>query len=145
MQFDYSYLNRAPEETLLPYCADRRLGAILRGPLAQGIATGKFTRQSTFSDAVRSGWNAGDGRQRFLEKLDTVDRVKAVASPSRTLSQTALRFVISHPAATVAIPGAKDASQARQNAAAGEAVLDEEELKAIQCASAPLGLSLAGS
>ena len=40
----------------------------------------------------------------------------------------ALRFVISHPAAPVAIPGAKSPTQAAMNAAAGERALTAEEL-----------------
>ena len=47
----------------------------------------------------------------------------------------ALQFVLSHPAVSVAIPGAKDATQARTNAAAGEKILDAAELQSIHKAS----------
>jgi len=136
VQLDYSYLNRGAETELLPYCAARRLAAIVRGPLARGVAAGKYTKTTVFSDEIRSPWNAGEARDALHRRLDVVERVRAAASPDRTLSQTALRFVISHPAVTLAIPGAKDEAQARQNALAGEAVLSAEEWRAIASASA---------
>ena len=40
----------------------------------------------------------------------------------------ALRFVFSHPAVSLAIPGAKSPAQAMMNAAAGERALLEDEL-----------------
>jgi aryl-alcohol dehydrogenase-like predicted oxidoreductase len=39
----------------------------------------------------------------------------------------ALRYVISHPAVSLAIPGAKSPAQARINAAAGETLLSQAE------------------
>ncbi len=42
------------------------------------------------------------------------------------------RYVISHPAAPVAIPGAKSPEQAQMNAAAGERELSAEELDALR-------------
>ncbi len=136
VQLEYSYLNRDAERELLPYCGENDIATLIRGPLQKGVATGKFTPRTTFTDSVRQRWNEGEGRQRFLRQLEVVERVREAASSDRPLSETALRFVISHPAVTVAIPGAKDAEQARQNAAAGEAALDDAELEAIRRAAA---------
>jgi aryl-alcohol dehydrogenase-like predicted oxidoreductase len=128
LQLDYSLLNRRPEAELLPYCEKHDVGTIVRGPLAQGTLAGKFTPESRFTDSVRSGWNEGKGRERLLERLKVVDRLRWLAAPSRTMAQAALQFVISHPAISTAIPGAKDADQARANAAAGAAVLSDDDL-----------------
>ena len=44
----------------------------------------------------------------------------------------ALQYIISHPAAPVAIPGAKSAAQARANAAAGARLLSADEMKRLR-------------
>jgi aryl-alcohol dehydrogenase-like predicted oxidoreductase len=48
----------------------------------------------------------------------------------------ALRYVISHPAVTVVIPGAKSAEQAATNAQAGSQLLSADELAQYQQAVA---------
>jgi myo-inositol catabolism protein IolS len=131
VQLDYSLLNRAPERDVLPYCREQNIGVIVRGPLAQGVLAGKFTPQSRFEDSVRIGWNQGSQRQQFLKRLETVEKLRWLQHDGRTLAQAALQFVISHPAVSTAIPGAKSPDQARANAAAGERLLDEKELKRI--------------
>jgi aryl-alcohol dehydrogenase-like predicted oxidoreductase len=132
VQLDYSFLNRTPEQAILPYAKDNNIGVIVRGPLAQGLAAGKFTKDSQFTDSVREKWNTGEGRAKFLQRLDVVDRVRFLEKPDRPMSQAALQFVISHPAVSVAIPGAKSPAQARANAMAGEAVLGADELAKVQ-------------
>jgi len=132
VQLDYSFLNREPEKDLLPYCQQNDLAAIIRGPLAMGVATGKFTAQTRFEDSVRSGWNQGAGREKFLKRLEVVEKLRFLERPGRTLAQAALQFVVSHPAVTVAIPGAKSPQQARDNAAAGSRLLDAAELERIR-------------
>ncbi|MCS7225141.1 MAG: aldo/keto reductase [Armatimonadetes bacterium] len=130
-QIDYSILNRAPERDLLPFCAENGIGVMVRGPLAMGILTGKFTAETVFSDSVRRGWNDGPGRERFIRRLKVVDRLKPLASPERPLSHIALQFVLSHRAVSCAIPGAKSPAQAEQNALAGKGTLSEKELTKI--------------
>jgi len=133
-QLDYSFLNRSAEQELLHYCQQAEIATIIRGPLHKGVATGKFNRQTTFTDSVRDrNWNQGDGREQFLHKLDVVDRVRdATGRTQGALADLALGYVISHPAVTVAIPGAKNPEQAKANAAAGQAVLDDATLDAIR-------------
>jgi aryl-alcohol dehydrogenase-like predicted oxidoreductase len=60
-----------------------------------------------------------------------VEQLRPIERPGRTLAQAALQFVISHPAVTVAIPGAKSPEQAKENAAAGNATLSDEERQQI--------------
>jgi aryl-alcohol dehydrogenase-like predicted oxidoreductase len=135
VQLDYSFLNRSAEGDLLPYCQQHNLGVIVRGPLAKGICTGKFTRETRFTDSIRGDWNQGPGRERFLRLLETTEKLRFLEQPGRSLAQAALQFVISHPGVTVAIPGAKNAEQARANAAAGDAILDAQELADIHAAT----------
>lgn len=132
VQCDYSLLNLWPERGLLQYCQEANIGVIVRGPLAKGVLAGKFTPESRFTDWVRQGWNEGKGREKFLAQLETVEKLKFLATPQRSMAQAALQFVISHPAISVAIPGAKDANQARSNAAAGAAMLSDAEMQRVR-------------
>jgi aryl-alcohol dehydrogenase-like predicted oxidoreductase len=134
LQVDYSYLNRLPENHLLPFCKQNSIGVIARGPLAQGVAAGKFTPASTFND-VRAEMNRDSGRVKFLRQLAVVERLRPMERPGRNLAQLALQFVLSNDAVSVAIPGAKTPEQARANAAAGDAVLSPEELEQVRAAA----------
>lgn len=135
VQLDYSILNRGAERELLPYCLENNIGTLIRGPLAKGILSGKFTPESIFDDTVRKGWNEGDQRQWFLNKLAVVEKLRGLEKPGRTLAQAALQFTITHPGATVAIPGGKSSAQALANSQAGDAVLSAEDLALIESAT----------
>lgn len=128
VQVDYSLLNRAPEADLLPYCQEQNIAVMVRGPLAKGLLSGRYTADSVFTDTVREGWNNDPGqRQKFLAQVASVEKLKQVAQPGESMVTTALRYTFSHPAVSTAIPGAKSATQATMNAAAGERILTEAE------------------
>ncbi|PEF75347.1 oxidoreductase [Bacillus pseudomycoides] len=131
IQLDYSILNREPENDILPYLQEKNLGAVIRGPLKMGILTGKFTDQTTFPDGdLRQDWPKETW---FQDDLRKVEQLRSLSNPKQTLGQLALRYVLSHPAVSVAIPGAKTANQAAENAAASvRPLLLEEELAYIR-------------
>ena len=129
VEVNYSLLNHAAEDELLPYCVDNGIAVLVRGPLRQGLLTGKYTAESVFADAVRSPWNeGGPRRERFLQEVAMAAELASEIAPGADMVTNALRYVISHPAAPVAIPGCKSPEQAAMNAAAGDALLAEEKL-----------------
>lgn len=129
VELDYSMLNRAPEKALLPYCQEQGIAVLVRGPLRRGLLAGKYSVDSVFSDHVRSAWNVGGrDRARFEREIAKVETLRETLKPGEEMVTAALRFVISHPAAPVAIPGAKSPEQATMNAAAGDASLSPEEI-----------------
>lgn len=127
-QINYSILARSAERDLLPYCLEHQIGVLLRGPLAMGLLTGKFTAQSRFADQVRQGWNTGEAHDRFLQRLAITERLTPLVSPHRSLLEVALQFTLAHPAVTCPIPGMKNADQARANTAAAQASLSPDDL-----------------
>ncbi|MDQ3930305.1 MAG: aldo/keto reductase [Chloroflexota bacterium] len=137
VQLDYSILNRSPEQEILPYLQEHGIGVIVRGPLQKGLLTGKFTADTRFPEGdIRHDWTGGEWFQRNLEK---VDRLRPLVNDERTMTQLALRYVLSHPAVSAAIPGAKTPQQAEDNASASvRPLLSEAELQRIREA-APLG------
>jgi myo-inositol catabolism protein IolS len=125
-QLDYSLLNRAPENDILPYCQHNNIGTLIRGPLAQGLLSGRFTRETRFTDSVRSNWNEGRGREQYLARIEKVERLKTAAG-QRSLTAVALQFVLAHPAVTCVIPGAKTPAQIEELAAAASDALGADQ------------------
>src|SRR6266511_2219466 len=95
-QIHYSLLNQFAARDILPYCQEHHIGTLIRGPLAQGLLSGKFTRETHFEDSVRASWNEGEAHTRFLRNLDKVDQLRFLARPDRTLAQAALQFVLAN-------------------------------------------------
>jgi aryl-alcohol dehydrogenase-like predicted oxidoreductase len=135
VQVDYSLLNRAAEAEFLPYCAENDIAVMVRGPLAKGLLSGKYTPESTFSDSVRSKWNPGEAQhEKFVAQARQVERLKQTVPPGERMVTAALRYTVSHPAGPVAIPGAKSPEQARMNASGGEELLGEDERRKLAAA-----------
>jgi aryl-alcohol dehydrogenase-like predicted oxidoreductase len=129
VEVNYSLLNRAAEATLLPYCQEHGIAVLVRGPLRKGLLAGKYTRESVFTDTVRSRWNVGEsGRTAFEADITGVEKLAEEVEPGSEMVTAALHYVISHPANPVAIPGAKSPAQAATNAAAGADTLPPQEL-----------------
>lgn len=117
LQIDYSILNRTPESEIFPYCQTHRIGVIVRGPLAMGLLTGKFSAETVFEDGdFRRNWLT-DPEQNAIYRHDlaVVERLRPLATDGRTLAQLALQFVLAHPAVSTVIPGAKSPAQLREN------------------------------
>jgi aryl-alcohol dehydrogenase-like predicted oxidoreductase len=125
VEINYSLLNRAPEADLLPYCQEHGIAVLVRGPLRRGLLSGKYEPGHRFTDSVRSRWHEDPETQAQLDReLAQVEALKAKLEPGTEMVTAALRYVISHPVAPVAIPGAKSPEQAAMNAAAGDALME---------------------
>jgi aryl-alcohol dehydrogenase-like predicted oxidoreductase len=132
LQVRYSLLDRRAEDELLPYCQENGIAVMIRGPLAQGLLSGRYDANSRFSDMVRAKWNPeGAQHQAYLEKVAQAERLQSVVQPGPEMVQSALRFSFSHPALPCTIPGAKSPEQAQTNAAAGERALQQNEKAAL--------------
>ncbi len=133
VEVDYSLLNLQPEDEFLPYCQEHGIAVLVRGPLHRGLLSGKYDLDSVFTDTVRPAWNKGEGqREDYERKIAVVGKLKETLEPGEEMVTAALRFIISHPCAPVAIPGAKSPEQARMNAAAGERTLSDEEMRGLR-------------
>jgi aryl-alcohol dehydrogenase-like predicted oxidoreductase len=97
--------------------------------MASGLLAGKYTRASTFGPndhrtINRNGekFNVGEtfAGLGFEKGLEMVERLKPLVPASYTLAQLALRWCLDHPAVTTIIPGARNAEQAKANAAASD-------------------------
>jgi aryl-alcohol dehydrogenase-like predicted oxidoreductase len=129
VEVNYSLLNRSAEAELLPYCEEHGIAVLVRGPLRKGLLAGKYNRDSVFTDTVRARWNVGQsGRSGFEADVAQVEKLIPTVAPGTEMVTTALRYVISHPAQPVAIPGCKSPQQAEMNAAAGSKGLSAADI-----------------
>jgi myo-inositol catabolism protein IolS len=134
VQFDYSILNRNAEKDILPYAAEQHLGCVVRGPLHKGMLSGKFSADTSFrAGDLRERW---PGEQWYPAALEKVQSLREIAGPAKPLTHVALQFVLAQPAVSVAIPGAKDATQVEQNVAASlHPPIGNDDLSAIEAAA----------
>lgn len=110
VQFEMSLLNLSPAKGLLAFCREAGIATIIRGPLAQGLLTGKFSPDSRFTDEIRAAWNEGEERLRFQENLKRVEIIRAEAE-GRPLVAHSLASILAMPGVTTLIPGAKSIRQ----------------------------------
>jgi aryl-alcohol dehydrogenase-like predicted oxidoreductase len=127
VQIILNALRLKPLEQVLPAAAAAGVGIIARVPLASGLLSGRYDEHTTFSADDHRTYNrhgeAFDVGETFSgvdfrTGLEAVRRLLPYVPAEATMAQFALRWIIDQPAVTVVIPGARNAEQARANAAA---------------------------
>lgn len=118
-----------------------RLAGINRGPLAMGVLTGKFDRETTFgADDVRRRFDFRHGREGAI--LEGLERIRDVlSSGGRSLAQGSLCWLLARSPRFVPIPGIRTVAQALDNAGAiSHGPLTAAEMEEIDKALAEVGL-----
>jgi diketogulonate reductase-like aldo/keto reductase len=104
IQVTYNVLDREVEERILPLAAERGMAVIINRPFRQGALTREL------EDYPLPGWAAEIG--------------------CRSWAQILLKFVVSHPAVTCAIPATSRVDHVRENMAAASGPLPDAALRA---------------
>jgi aryl-alcohol dehydrogenase-like predicted oxidoreductase len=122
-----------PLEKVLPAASDAGVGVIARVPLASGLLSGRYTKETTFDEDDHRSYNREGGSFDVGETFSGVPfevGVEAAAEftelarttlPELTPAQAAVAWVWQQPGVSTVIPGARNPEQARLNAAAGSA------------------------
>jgi aryl-alcohol dehydrogenase-like predicted oxidoreductase len=127
IQLIFNLLRQRPAELFFEQARRRDVGVIVRVPLASGLLTGKFDRNSTFAAEDHRAYNRqGEQFDRgetfsgvdYDVGLEVVEELRPLVPPGATLAQLALRWILTFDAVSTVIPGAKTPEQARANAAA---------------------------
>jgi aryl-alcohol dehydrogenase-like predicted oxidoreductase len=131
-----------PVERVLPVARAAGVGIIARVPLASGLLSGRYTRETRFAADDHRTYNrhgeAFDVGETFsgvdfATGLEAVRRLRPLVPEGATMAQWALRFVLDQPGVSVVIPGARNPAQARANAAAAAmAPLSADDLAAVR-------------
>jgi aryl-alcohol dehydrogenase-like predicted oxidoreductase len=133
-QVSYSLVVRSPERELLPFAESNDHMVIAYRPRAQGLLSGRYTRDHRPVNRVRAA------SALFLpDNLDRAGDLIAVLrevadAHSATPAQIALAWVIHRPP-VVAIPGASSVEQLESNVVAADIQLSDDEYEALRAAS----------
>jgi aryl-alcohol dehydrogenase-like predicted oxidoreductase len=141
VQIIFNIFRQRPAGLFFEQAQLRDVGVIVRVPLASGLLTGKFSKDSSFAADDHRSYNR-HGEQfdvgetfsgvDYETGLDAVEGLRALVPEGASLTQLALRWILDHPAVATVIPGAKTSDQAHANAAASElAPLSESTQTAI--------------
>jgi aryl-alcohol dehydrogenase-like predicted oxidoreductase len=125
-QFPYSLADRAAERELLPMAAALDLAATTWGVLEGGALTGKYLGAS---DEPRRYGSAGDRVNAIAREV-----ISVADELGSTPSQVATAWVRRQPWPIIPIVGARSAAQLRENLAALEVELSEEQADRLSAA-----------
>jgi aryl-alcohol dehydrogenase-like predicted oxidoreductase len=129
VQIILNVFRRKPLENVLPAAAKAGVGIIARVPLASGLLSGKYDEHTQFSADDHRNYNrhgeAFDVGETFSGVpydvgVAAAREVAGLTPPGATTAQLALRWIVDQPGVTTVIPGARNAGQARANAAAAD-------------------------
>ena len=123
-----------PLDEVLPAAQAAGVGIIARVPLASGLLSGKYDESTTFAADDHRTYNRDGSAFDVGETFSGVDfatgvqaarefsgLVDSVGPTGLSPAEVALAWVWQQPGVTTVIPGARNAEQARANAAAGDA------------------------
>ena len=129
-QPQYSLMERAGFEIeAMPLCRHHGLGVIPYSPLAGGFLTGKYRRGSDVASQ-----RAGEVKELYANDrgFAVIDRLEAIGrSHGRTVAQTALAWLLTHPVVTAPIIGANTAVQLHDSLGAAGYRLDAGEMDSL--------------
>lgn len=108
---------------MIASCEKLDLAGLNRGPLAMGLLSGKYTRESSLpANDVRGpsapGWmryfKDGKPSEEFLTRLEAIREI--LTSEGRSLAQGALSWLMARSGKTFPIPGFRTVKQVQENA-----------------------------
>ena len=142
VQIIFNIFRQRPAELFFPLAQKKQVAILTRVPLASGLLTGKMTEDTTFPDSDHRKYNrhgeAFDVGETFAgvpfkTGLKAVDALSPMVPEEMSMAQFALRWILMFDAVSLAIPGAKNPKQARENAASSELpALDFETMAQVE-------------
>ncbi|MDC9824996.1 aldo/keto reductase [Devosia sp. ZB163] len=124
LQIIFNLLRQDYITEVFPTAQKRNVGIIVRLPLASGLLSGKWTKDTKFAATDHRNFNANGERFNIGEtfaglKFETgvalVDQLKQMIPAGIPLSQFALRWILDQPAVSTIIAGVSRPDQLRAN------------------------------
>ena len=129
IQVIFNIFRQKPAEKLFKIAKEKKVAIIVRVPLASGLLTGKFNKDSSFAPNDHRNYNInGDAFDvgetfsgvNFNKALEAVDELKNILPEGITLSQLSLKWILMHDAVSIVIPGAKNKDHVGLNTSSSE-------------------------
>jgi aryl-alcohol dehydrogenase-like predicted oxidoreductase len=137
-QIHYTLEARDAEYELLPISIDQDLGVLVWSPLAGGLLSGKHRRNKTAEGSRQlAGWDEPPIRDE--DRLWGIVATLVDIGESRNVSaaQVALSWLIGRKVVTSVIIGGRTEAQFKDNLAAADLTLSDEERQRLDAVSAP--------
>jgi aryl-alcohol dehydrogenase-like predicted oxidoreductase len=141
VQIIFNCFRLRPAELLFRETLAKQVGVLARVPLASGLLTGKFKRDSQFAKDDHRNFNrhgeAFDQGETFSGvdydvALDATEEIRKILPRDMDMATFALRWILMSDAVSCAIPGAKRPQQVAANCAASDApALSRETMEAV--------------
>lgn len=124
VQIIFNLFRQRPAVLFFEQAKKKDIGVIVRVPLASGLLTGKFTKDSTFTTGDHRNFNrngeAFDKGETFSGidyniGLEAVEALKAIFPTEQNLAPLALKWILQFDAVSCVIPGASSPAQVSPN------------------------------
>ncbi len=124
----YSMVKRDIEKEILPHCRKNGVGVIVYSPLQLGLLSGGLTMERRFPDddlRANSTYFKPANRRKVIDFLAALRPV--AEAHKATIAQLVINWTIHRDGITAALVGARNPSQARENAGAADFRLNPDE------------------
>ena len=123
LQLIFNAFRQRPQELLFQQAQEKNVGLIARVPLASGLLTGKYSKETTFGKDDHRAFNRNGEVFDKGETFSGIDYEKGLAAveelkkifPNTPLSLIALKWILMFPEITCIIPGASNPEQITDN------------------------------
>lgn len=129
LQIIFNIFRQDAADSLLDKAMERDVGVIVRLPLASGLLSGKYTRDTEFSPTDHRSYNR-DGQAfsvgetfggiPFETGVELADELRGYVPEGQRMSHFALRWILDHEAVSTIIAGVSRPDQIGVNAEAGD-------------------------
>jgi len=129
LQVIFNLFRQKPLEELFPKAHEQGVGILTRVPLASGLLTGKFKKNSSFEEDDhrhfnRNGeaFNVGEtfAGIEFEKGVELSSEIDWIARDRESMTTAALKWILEHKEVSCVIPGFKNSDQVKQNLKAVE-------------------------
>ncbi len=119
VQVIYNVFDQSPEDELLDACSRHGIGVLARVPFDEGALTGTIGPDTEFPEGdFRNRYFRDDRRQQVAERVQAI--LDDLGIEREQLPEVALRYILSHPAVSAAIPGMRSVRNVERNCAVGD-------------------------
>lgn len=142
IQIIYNIFRQRPQDLFFKQAKEKNIGVIVRVPLASGLLTGKYSKETQFEqgDHRRSNRNGAwfDKGETFAgvpyeTGLEAVEKIKGLFPNQENLAQIALKWILMSNEVSCLIPGASKKYQIDSNiGAVSLSEIPKEKMDAIQ-------------
>ncbi|RLQ94640.1 aldo/keto reductase [Falsibacillus albus] len=124
LQVIFNLFRQKPLDRLFPLAKEKNKGILARVPLASGLLTGKFTKESTFEQDDHRQFNRDGDAFNVGETFAGIDFAKGVELSRKlqwigqdrgNMTRAALKWILEQDAVTSVIPGFRNVKQVEDN------------------------------